>query len=370
LIVTCEMCTTQFQLDDSRVPAGGVRVRCSRCKHAFYIETPGPAAAAPEAEPAGADVAADTAATDFEDENDLTGESDWQFNDTPGGAPAAEASEASDRLDSASDAVDALLGGDSDEAESAGAREPASPEPDAADDEELLGSPESWDFLASEAPAAPAAPASPPAAELPRARVHPAPPAADEWIDPAEPSRVHAWLARGGHAVGWSATALLLALVGVVTLAPGLPPGGAALPAQLPVGPLEARELTARWVENAAAGPLFVVSGRLANPGGAPLSLGEAMGVRLLDTGGTRLSSEPAAIGPVIPELELREGDPETLRARQLAGSFALAATPLRPGEALAFEAVLTSLPPAASRFVLEALPRGRAAADAAAPAR
>ena len=40
MIVTCERCTTQFQLDDARIPTGGVRVRCSRCKHAFEIELP------------------------------------------------------------------------------------------------------------------------------------------------------------------------------------------------------------------------------------------------------------------------------------------------------------------------------------------
>lgn len=40
MIVTCERCATQFQLDDKRVPADGVRVRCSRCKHAFQIFRP------------------------------------------------------------------------------------------------------------------------------------------------------------------------------------------------------------------------------------------------------------------------------------------------------------------------------------------
>lgn len=40
MIVTCERCATQFQLDDARIPPGGVRVRCSRCRHAFEIELP------------------------------------------------------------------------------------------------------------------------------------------------------------------------------------------------------------------------------------------------------------------------------------------------------------------------------------------
>jgi predicted Zn finger-like uncharacterized protein len=45
VIVTCERCATQFQLDDSRVPARGVRVRCSRCKAAFRVVPPGQRAA-------------------------------------------------------------------------------------------------------------------------------------------------------------------------------------------------------------------------------------------------------------------------------------------------------------------------------------
>ena len=43
MIITCEQCSTQFQLDDSRVPAQGVRVRCSRCRHAFFAKPPAPA---------------------------------------------------------------------------------------------------------------------------------------------------------------------------------------------------------------------------------------------------------------------------------------------------------------------------------------
>ena len=47
LIVTCEACTTSFQLDEARIPPGGARVRCSRCKHAFLL--PHPSDSSPEA---------------------------------------------------------------------------------------------------------------------------------------------------------------------------------------------------------------------------------------------------------------------------------------------------------------------------------
>ena len=40
MIVTCEECSTSFQLDDTRIPAAGARVRCSRCKHAFFLPNP------------------------------------------------------------------------------------------------------------------------------------------------------------------------------------------------------------------------------------------------------------------------------------------------------------------------------------------
>lgn len=40
MIVTCASCLTKFNLDDSRVSPDGVKVRCSRCKHVFYVAPP------------------------------------------------------------------------------------------------------------------------------------------------------------------------------------------------------------------------------------------------------------------------------------------------------------------------------------------
>jgi predicted Zn finger-like uncharacterized protein len=40
LIVSCARCATQFQLEEARVPESGIRVRCSVCKHAFFVEHP------------------------------------------------------------------------------------------------------------------------------------------------------------------------------------------------------------------------------------------------------------------------------------------------------------------------------------------
>lgn len=40
MIVTCASCLTKYNLDDSRIPLKGVKVRCSRCKHVFYVVPP------------------------------------------------------------------------------------------------------------------------------------------------------------------------------------------------------------------------------------------------------------------------------------------------------------------------------------------
>jgi predicted Zn finger-like uncharacterized protein len=40
MIVTCASCLTKFNLDDSRVSPKGAKVRCSRCKHVFYVYPP------------------------------------------------------------------------------------------------------------------------------------------------------------------------------------------------------------------------------------------------------------------------------------------------------------------------------------------
>ena len=38
MIITCDECTTRFQLDDARIPTAGAKVRCSKCRHAFFVK--------------------------------------------------------------------------------------------------------------------------------------------------------------------------------------------------------------------------------------------------------------------------------------------------------------------------------------------
>jgi predicted Zn finger-like uncharacterized protein len=40
MIITCASCLTKYQLDDSRISEKGAKVRCSRCKHIFYVVPP------------------------------------------------------------------------------------------------------------------------------------------------------------------------------------------------------------------------------------------------------------------------------------------------------------------------------------------
>jgi len=40
MIITCASCLTKFNLDDSRIPAKGAKVRCSQCQHVFYVVPP------------------------------------------------------------------------------------------------------------------------------------------------------------------------------------------------------------------------------------------------------------------------------------------------------------------------------------------
>jgi len=38
MILQCEQCNTKFRLDDAKIKEGGVKVRCSKCKHVFVVE--------------------------------------------------------------------------------------------------------------------------------------------------------------------------------------------------------------------------------------------------------------------------------------------------------------------------------------------
>jgi predicted Zn finger-like uncharacterized protein len=397
LIVTCEQCATQFHLDDAKVPPGGVRVRCSRCKHAFFIEPAGEAPelggadqavqdALHEQAPLAPEAAEDLSESDsaLDDGEDLASESDWEFNRSPFGADTPEEGEPPGAHDAAREAIDDLLDSRGSSARAAavltaprnplapvGEQQPLAASAFDAEDEEL-GSPESWDLLGGDSPSPadagerlPREASGQTRAPVAHAQLRELPPSLAEWIPPREPSIVLAWIARMGHAIGWSVTAILFSIVAILTLAPAADPDSEAQFGRQRLAGLEAQGISGRWVENAVSGSLYVVSGRLVNPTAQPAVLGTRVGVRLLDANGSRLPVEIAAAGPVVPERDLREADPAGLQARQQEAGLALAAELIQPGQSVAFEAVVAEVPSSASRFLLEPFAATRSAPPA-----
>src|SRR6478736_3978744 len=45
--ITCESCNAQYDLDESRIPASGVQMKCPACLHQFTVRKPGAGAPPP-----------------------------------------------------------------------------------------------------------------------------------------------------------------------------------------------------------------------------------------------------------------------------------------------------------------------------------
>lgn len=431
MIITCERCQTQFQLDDSRIPARGVRVRCSRCKHAFSVKPAGEAVdpvdhlveqtlAEEEEQRAGSIQGLDSA---LAPRGEAEEESDWEFNDaSPDPEPDLTAArEAVDDLLGSAGAApseaagDGLLGADSDvegeidslldspgDSADLEAPEPAAPEepeaplqaeppaapapeppeapsleppaaaaPQPAADRaagEELGSPEHWDFFSDEQEDSHSEGAG--LARRPVGRIGvvaqpvlEGPPIGVE----AEPAAAGPWMRRLAHAAGWLSVALLVLgglHGGITTERAGL----LAMRTAQTANGFEATAVEGHWLDNAAAGPIYVISGKLRSAGFRPAAPGKWLAVRLFDENGALLAEEAAAAGPALPEARLREEDPRKLRAAQAQGALARARVRLMPGETWAFQAILTHLPEAASRFDLAAIPLQASPPGAGAP--
>jgi predicted Zn finger-like uncharacterized protein len=167
---------------------------------------------------------------------------------------------------------------------------------------------------------------------------------------------------RAGHAAGWAAVAVLVGAALWGTLAPR--GTRQAAPAAQALAGLEATGITGRWVESALAGPVYVVSGELHNPGPEARAPGARLVVRLLDGVGASVAEAAASVSAPLGAARLREATPEELRAAAEQGARSLATTALAPGARVAFEAVLVALPEQARRFELAAIPLHEAAKD------
>jgi predicted Zn finger-like uncharacterized protein len=394
VVVVCEKCETRFHLDDSRVPAQGARVRCSRCQHEFSIAPPGSAKPDPldevVAEVTGASGA--PVALDAEDRSPGDFEEVWEFNDdSPTEVQAQAKSE-----DSGIDAFDVTapdLGGKPPEPEigwgGAGSLDETDPEiplfeePPSdpvesirARDAELglpsaddLGRPEDWDFvgtgeierpsdLIAEDEAREGAPAraeesasdSPAPVEADSAATRPL---AAEESDRASLAGRLAGLASIG---GWVAVALAFSMVISALLGePGEGSGARAGWNEMQVSgvDLTASEVESRWVENALAGNLLVVSGKLENRGPEAVTPGRAILVQLVSASGLPIDEAISPAGRTLTATRLREWDPDRLR-RELDDSAAeMARRSFRPGAHARFEAVFESIPASAAGWVL-----------------
>ena len=409
MIVTCEECSTQFQLDDSKVPARGIRVRCSRCKHAFLVQPPGLSPSdriqqAAEDALSGDSSPGPGATQDLpnaSDADDGGPEADWEFNHDFGSSEDGDEGGA-DRQVAAREAIDDLLrpnpAGSSTPELADGPvpdlragftpdlREDSTSDRDGSLEIESPSAPETEDASAFEAPSArtgtpvtPVAPVTPvePAADEARARSDsPTAPvvlgsifstpegladrdgaaaraaAASLDVDADSPMAIR--LGRIASAAGWLVTVALIGAVVYGSFVPGAAQSTAAGPARVADG-MEAESVEGRWIENALAGPIFVVSGTLRTTGLSPVVV--SLHVQLLDERGDVLDVPPAPVGPALARRALREQDPAILTEAHSRASRWLARVPIAGGERRRFQALFIDLPPAAAAFRLAPAP-------------
>ncbi len=160
------------------------------------------------------------------------------------------------------------------------------------------------------------------------------------------------WTDRVVAVVGWGAVSLMM----IVALVGGLTSHSSDAEATLgrwSGAGFEADQIVGRWVDNATAGSIYVVSGRVRRASGADRAARKILGIRLIDTKGRAIDRDAIPLAPTVPERILRESSPgeiETFQARR-AGRIAAV------GERwISFEAVLTDLPRFAGRFELQAI--------------
>ncbi len=113
---------------------------------------------------------------------------------------------------------------------------------------------------------------------------------------------------------------------------------------------METESVTGRWIENATAGPIFVVSGTLRATGPGPAS--RQLAVRLFDAEGQALENAATPIAPLLARRSLRESNPRGLARHQREGAQQLQ-TALATGERRAFQALFLEVPAAAVEFRL-----------------
>jgi predicted Zn finger-like uncharacterized protein len=349
VIVTCERCETEFQLDDARVPDIGARVRCSRCKHAFVVMPPAAAGAEAPAE-SGLELfdrAAESAIAAAETP-DITQDLPDEGSQDRFGEVSRDRDESPAESDESDWQFNADLPADPDERAPEPPRTPErrrapEPPPAAQPAAEDLGSPTEWDFDDVTAAPMPAAEAAPPRAQVQR----------QLYVRAIDEDRVETFegpsspiVQRAVSGVGWLATAALFALALWHGLFP-VPAARTAWPA--PALGVALEEVRGRWLENLYVGRLYVVSGRLRNESPSAFVALPALELELRDESGRALGRGFPLAAPLAAD-RLREAD-----IAELSSSAAGIGSQLRGGETREFEIVAWPLPIEAERFAIRA---------------
>ena len=162
------------------------------------------------------------------------------------------------------------------------------------------------------------------------------------------------WTDRLVAVVGWGAVCALM----IVALVTGFTSNSS--DAKTTLGSwsgsgFEADRIAGRWVENATAGSIYVVSGRVRRAAGTDRAAQKTLGIRLIDTKGREIDRAPISLAPTVPERILRESSPTEIDIFQANRASRVAAV----GERwISFEAVVTDLPRFAGRFEIRAIDR------------
>jgi predicted Zn finger-like uncharacterized protein len=162
------------------------------------------------------------------------------------------------------------------------------------------------------------------------------------------------WTDRVSEIAGWGAVCMMI----IVSLVGGLASNSS--DARAPAGSwsgagFEADQIVGRWVDNAVAGSIYVVSGRIRGAPSSNRASRKTVGIRLIDTDGREIDRAPIPLAPEVPERILRESSPAELDAFQTRHADQIASLDERW---VPFEAVLTDLPEFAGRFELQAVDR------------
>ena len=138
---------------------------------------------------------------------------------------------------------------------------------------------------------------------------------------------------------------------------PGEGSAVSAKPAEVSVSdlPITVSEVEGRLVENALAGNLLVVSGKLENRGSYAVTPGRAVSVQLVSAGGVPIAGATAPAGRAVAETRLREWDPDRLRLDLERSAAEMAHRSFHPGARIRFDAVFESVPESAAGWVLQA---------------